>query len=236
MINFIVCDDFEYIRKNVAGIIDSIMMQNEYEYKVYSYADYDKNFIKDMNSISSNKIYILDIETPTNSGIDIARRIRKNDIDSIIIFLTSHYELGSTLLEDEIMFLTFISKFNNYEERLKSALNKALTMIGKRNAIRFEDHGILYTIPINDILYVTKDSVNRKCVLKTDYSTFLINKTIADFVKMLGNDFIKTHRSCLINKERVRVLNKKDKMIVLDNGEIVRLLSHDYRKEVCLND
>lgn len=212
------------------------MMQNEYEYKVYSYADYDKNFIKDMNSISSNKIYILDIETPTNSGIDIARRIRKNDIDSIIIFLTSHYELGSTLLEDEIMFLTFISKFNNYEERLKSALNKALTMIGKRNAIRFEDHGILYTIPINDILYVTKDSVNRKCVLKTDYSTFLINKTIADFVEMLGEDFIKTHRSCLINKERVRAVNKKNKMIVLDNGEIVRFLSKDYRKEDCLND
>lgn len=236
MINFIVCDDFEYIRKNVVGIIDSIMMQNEHEYKVYSYSDYDKNFIKDMNSIPSNKIYILDIETPTNSGIDIARRIRKNDIDSIIIFLTSHYELGSALLEDEIMFLTFISKFNNYEERLKSAINKALTMIGKKSAIRFEDHGILYTIPINDILYITKDSVNRKCVLKTDYSSFLINKTISDFAEMLGEDFIKTHRSCLINRERVRAVNKKDKMIIFDNGEIVRFMSKGYRKEVCLND
>ncbi len=232
MINFIVCDDFEYIRKNIIEIIDSIMMKNEYEYKIYSYADYDKNFIKDMNLIPSNKIYILDIETPTNSGIDIARRIRKNDIDSIIIFLTSHYELWSTLLEDEIMFLTFISKFNNYEERLKSALNKALTMIGKKHAIRFEDHGILYTIPINDILYVTKDSVNRKCVLKTDYSSFLINKTIAEFVEMLGDGFIKTHRSCLVNKERIRAVNKKDKLIILDNGENVRLLSGNYRKEV----
>ena len=34
-----------------------------------------------------NRIYLLDIETKSASGIDMARIIRKNDLDSIIIFI-----------------------------------------------------------------------------------------------------------------------------------------------------
>lgn len=232
MINFIVCDDNNMIRKNIENIINQMMMKNDYDYRISLYSDYDKKFMQDMDLPLCNKIYILDIETPTNSGIDIARRIRQKDIDSIIIFLTSHYELGSVLLEDELMFLTFISKFNNQDERLESAINSALKMIGKKQAIRFDDHGVLYTLPINDILYVTRDSINRKCILKTDYSSFKINKTITEFIDLLGEDFIQTHRSCLVNKNRIRVTNKRKNTITFDNGEIIDLLSDSYKKEV----
>lgn len=232
MINFIVCDDNDMIRKNIEELINQIMMKNDYDYRIYLYSDYDKKFIQEMELSLCNKIYILDIETPTNSGIDIARKIRQNDIDSVIIFLTSHYELGSVLLEDELMFLTFISKFNNQDERLESAINSALKMIGKKQAIRFEDHGVLYTLPINDILYVTRDSINRKCVIKTDYSSFKINKTITEFIDLLGEDFVQTHRSCLANKNRIRVTNKRKNTITFDNGEVIDLLSDGYKKEV----
>lgn len=232
MINFIVCDDNEIIRKNIEELISNLMMKNDYNYKIHLYSDYNKKFLNDMNLHLSNKIYILDIETPSNSGIDIARRIRQNDIDSIIIFLTSHYELGSVLLEDELMFLTFISKFNNQDERLISAIHKALEMVGKKQAVRFEDHGVLYTIPINDILYVTRDSVNRKCILKTDYSEFKVNKTIIEFIDLLGEDFVQTHRSCIANKNRIRVMDKKHNKIVFDNNENIDLLSDNYKKEV----
>ena len=232
MINFIICDDNDIVRKNIEETINRIMMKNDYNYKIHSYNDYNKKFLKDMELHLSNKIYILDIETPSNSGIDIARRIRQNDIDSIIIFLTSHYELGSVLLEDELMFLTFISKFNNQDERLNSAIKNAIKMIGKKQAVRFEDHGVLYTIPINDILYVTRDSVNRKSVIKTDYSEFKINKTISEFIDLLGEDFVQTHRSCLANKNRIRIMNKKANTITFDNGETIDLLSEIYKKEV----
>ena len=220
------------IRKNIEKVINQVMMKNDYNYKIHLYSDYNKKFLNDMDLHLSNKIYILDIETPSGSGIDIARKIRQKDIDSIIIFLTSHYELGSVLLEDELMFLTFISKFNNQDERLISAINKALKMIGKKQAIRFEDHGVLYTIPINDILYVTRDSINRKAVIKTDYSEFKINKTISEFIDLLGDEFVQTHRSCLANKNRIRVMNKKTNTITFDNGEVVDLLSSNYKREV----
>lgn len=232
MINFIVCDDNEVIRKQIEELINKIMMKNNLHYKVYLYDDYDKNFIKIIHQNISNKIYILDIETPSESGINIARKIREKDIDSIIIFLTSHYELGPSLLDEELMFLTFVSKFNNQEKRMTSAINKALKMIGHKQAVRFEDRGTIYTLPLNDILYVTRDSVDRKCIIKTDYTEFKISKTINEMEELLGSSFIHTHRSCLANNDRIRLVNKKDNTITFDNGEKINLLSNMYKKEV----
>lgn len=229
MINFIVCDDNDVIRKNMEEIINKVMMKNNFEYKVHIFSDYNKNFINVMEKQLLNKIYILDIETPSESGINIARRIREKDIESIIIFLTSHYELGSVLLEDEIMFLTFISKFNNMDERMTSAINKAIKMLGQKQAIRFEDHGVLYTIPIDDILYITHDSVIRKSVIKTDYTEFNISKTLMEMGNIIDHRFIKTHKSCLANRNRISVIDRKQNLIIFDNGMKINLLSSNYK-------
>ena len=230
MINYIICDDNSKIRKDLEEIINKIMMKNNFEYKVYSFDDYNKSFMNIMNKPLLNKIYILDIETPSESGINIARKIREKDIESIIIFLTMHYELGSVLLEDEIMFLTFISKFNNMEERTISSINKAIQMLGQKQAVRFEDHGVLYTIPINDILYITHDSVSRKSVIVTDYTEFNIAKTLTEMISMVDDRFIRTHKSCLANKDRIMIMDKKNNKITFDNGTSVNLLSNNYKE------
>ena len=232
MINFIICDDNDVIRKNLEETINKIMMKNNFEYKIHSFNDYNKSFINTMQKLLLNKIYILDIETPSESGINIARKIREKDIESIIIFLTSHYELGSVLLEDEIMFLTFISKFNNSDDRMISAINKAIQMLGQKQAIRFEDHGVLYTIPISDILYITHDSVSRKSIIKTDYTEFYISKTLTEMCNIVDSRFVRTHKSCLVNKDRIAVLDKKKSLITFDNGTNINLLSSSYKELV----
>lgn len=232
MINFIICDDNLMITKNVSEIIDKVMIKNDLQYEKHIFNNYNKDFLNIIKKPLLNKIYILDIETPAESGINMARKIRKNDIDSVIIFLTSHYELGSVLLEDEIMFLTFISKFNNQEARIISAINKALKMIGHKQAIRFEDRGTVYTIPLKDILYITRDSVDRKTIIKTDYTEFKVNKSFQEIFGMLNNSFVQTYRSCAANKDRISSVNRKSNTIVFDNGLTIDLLSDNYKKEV----
>ena len=44
-----------------------------------------------INEINT-KIYILDIELPIVSGLEIASEVREMDDDSIIIFVTAHPE------------------------------------------------------------------------------------------------------------------------------------------------
>lgn len=232
MVNFIICDDNKEIRTNIINIIDKVMMQNQIWYKTYDFDDYDHKFYKFINDKKSCRIYILDIETKTSSGIDAARKIREKDINSIIIFLTSHDELGYTILKNEFLFLSFICKFDNYKNKLRDSIKKALTILGQKNIIRFDSHGILYTIPADDILFITRDSVERKCVIETDYAKFKINTTLSGFLKLLDGRFKQSHRACIINIDRVRAINYQQKNIMFDNGTSTDLISAKYKKEV----
>ena len=41
-----------------------------------------------------------------------------------------------------------------------------------------------------------------------------------------------SHRACLVNEDRIVKIDKKRKQILFDNGEIVDLVSENYKKEV----
>ncbi len=232
MFNFIVCDDHKVIRNNVERVIDQVMMKNANAYKKHIFDDYNEDFNKVMKGKLASKIYILDLETKTSSGTLIAEKIREKDIDSIIILLTSHDEMAYEILKNQFMCLTFISKKDEYLSLLKRAISKAIQMVGKKQAIRFKTAGIIYTIPINDILYITRDSVERKGLIKTDYGEFLISKSLCDLRAELNSDFVQTHRACFINKNRFREINTRSKKIVFDSGDEIKLLSDSFKKDV----
>lgn len=232
MVSFIVVDDNVRIVDMIKQYINEQMMKNNVEYKIHTFFDYDKNFFDKIDQISSHKVYILDIETQSGSGIDAARRIRKNDIDSVIIFATSHDELGSVVIKEQLMVLTFICKFDDFESKLKLAVAKSLEVLNHKSAIRFDDCSTTYTIPIKDILYITRDSVERRCFIKTDYTTYRVNKTLIEIKDLAKNGLVYSHRSCLVNPDRIRTIKKNENIIVFDNGETTDFLSGSYKKEL----
>lgn len=232
MINFIVVDDNVEISKNVENIISKVMINEEVEYKINVFDDYDSKFLGVMSKAMSNKVYILDIETKSASGIDIARQIRKNDIDSVIIFITAHEELAGVIIKESLMVLTFICKFDDFDNKLKNAVENSLKIVGNKRVIRFNDYNSLYTIPIKDILYITRDSIERKSIIKTDYATYKVTKSLIELKELATDSLIQTHRACLANKQRILKIDKTKKTITFDNGLVIDLLSDSYKKEL----
>lgn len=232
MINFIVCDDIIKDREMIKNIISKYMMKNKLEYKTHIFSDYDDSFIEIVKTKLPFKIYILDIETPTRSGIDVARIIRHKDVDSVLIFLTGHQELSEIVMKNDFLFLSFINKFDNCELRLTKAIDKALKMFKIKKTIRFKDNGILYSIPIDDILYITRDSIDRKCIIVTDYNQFKVGKNLNELEEMVTENFIKTHRACLMNKKRITSFNKSKRIVTFDNGMQSDLVSTRFDKEL----
>lgn len=232
MLNFIVCDDEKKYRDFAEGVINKYMMKNQHEYQIHMFNDYDREFMDIIGTKLPFKIYILDIETPTRSGLDVARIIRNKDVDSVIIFLTGHQELSQIVIKNEFLFLSFINKFDDCENRLMGSIDKSLKVLKAKQTIRFKDCGKIYTISLEDILYVTKDSVERKSIIKTDYSEFRLNKTLGEIKEMLNDDFIQTHRACLVNKKRVVGYNKPKRIIMFDTGEKIDLVSTRFEGEL----
>lgn len=235
MINFIIVDDIKKYSDLISSVVTKVMMKNKFVYKTHVFNEYDDKFDKLMLSDLPNKIYIMDIETKNASGIDIARKIRKFDIDSIIIFVTVYNEAGMVLLQEDLMFLTFLSKFDDFENKLYNSINKALGFMHHKKVIKFNDKGIIYTIPINDILYVTKESVSRKSIIKTSYAEYSVNLTLKEIVDLCDDFLVQTHRCCFVNMDRVRVIDKHSNVIVFDNNETIDLLSSNYKKGLVVN-
>lgn len=232
MVNFVVCDDNKEFLKILVNIIDKEMMKNKISYKCHEFTEYNTSFFNLVKQKMTSRIYILDIEVNLVSGIDVARKIREKDFDSIIIFVTSHEDLGYTILKNEFMFLSFISKFDDFEGKLRNVIRKAIDIVGQKKLMRFESNGIVYTIPYKDILYITRDSVERKSVIYTDYSIFKVNKSLLELKKLLSDQFRYSHRSCIVNLDRVVKTNFSKKEITFDNGMATDLVTVKYRKEV----
>ena len=98
MINVILCDDNKKDCLRILKVVEEFMNCKKIEYDKYVFNDYNNKFYRVVEEKLPSKIYLLDIETPSASGIDIARIIRKKDVDSVIIFLIAYKELGNTLL------------------------------------------------------------------------------------------------------------------------------------------
>lgn len=232
MINVIICEDNIKDKNKTIKIVKEFFKTRKMEYKIHLYSDYNENFYKIIKSPISFKIYLLDIETPSKSGIDVARDIRKNDVESVILFLTAHEELGSIIINENLMILSFINKFNNFENRLSLSLLEALKFINKKQIIKIKDKNICYDINISNILYITKDSFERKTIIKTDNNEIKISKSLTEVRKMLDDRFIQTHRACYINKDRKYKIDFKNKIITFDNNKTIDLISDKYKKEL----
>lgn len=232
MLNIIMCDDCEKDRSKISKMVSEFFNKTNIEYEMHVFDDYNKDFDKIQQSKIAFKIYLLDIETPTKSGIDVAREIRQTDTDSVIIFLTGHEELGNIVLKNDLMFLSFINKFDNLKIRLNESLKKALGLLKQRRVIKITDKNILYTIDINDILYVVKENLERKTVIKTDYTEIKISKPLSEIIEMLDERFIQTHRACYINNDRKIKVDKSNRLVTFDTGDTIDLVSEKYKKRL----
>lgn len=229
MVEFIICDDDKKFLKRVEDLISKIMVKKKFEYDIVKFYDYDDKFFNHIATKDSMRIFVLDIETPTNSGIIVGRKIRKTDYESPIIFLTGHEELGNMLLRKDLMFLAFINKFEEFNTRLKKTIEKALTISNNKDYLEIDDHGAIYKISFDKILYLTRDSVERKTLIVTEINTHKILKSLSEVVEILDDRFVQTHRSCVVNQDRAEEINYKQKYILFDNGLKIDLISNNYK-------
>jgi len=225
MLEFIICDDNIGISEKIKTIINTIMFDDKMPYNIKIFNDYNKEFENYIKKKKSHVIYILDIVTPSGSGIDMARKIREKDMESVIIFLTGHEELGMTILKDELFFLTFINKYDDYQRRLKRAIKKALLILGNKKTLTLTDNNCTYIVSVNEILYIIRDKSTRKVTVITNDSEITLGKTLKYIMKYLPSYFKYAGRNIIVNIDRIKCIDKTNKRIIMDNDKVVESIS-----------
>ena len=231
MLRFIVCEDNKNFLVRLCNIINQVLMPYNFEYKIDKFIEYNKEVYQLIKRKHEQKVYILDVELGDISGLEIASKIREKDMESIIIFVTAHKNYKDDIFFSRLVATDYVLKDCLWETRFKSTIDYTLKNLNRNRVLIYEYNYNSYRIPFDDILYIEKVQDNLKCIKKTeDGNKYEINTTISKLIKKLGPNFFQTHKSCIVNIEKIRKINYVENTITFVNDECVYLLSNRKKK------
>lgn len=223
MIQIAICDDEPYMIDLLNQKISAFFHKENIEISICCFSN-------GIDLLSSNKtfhIIFLDVQMDKADGFEIAKKLRNNEFDGFLIFVTIMREAVFSAFE--VQAFDYLIKplqekhFNQTMQRLLSSLqnqNRKCLMVQKKN----EWNIILF----NHIMYC--EIINRKVYLHLkDKSIIDYYDKIENLEKKLDSRFFKCHRSYLINLQYVK--NYKSTFAYLTNGEAIpvsRLRKEDF--------
>lgn len=231
MLRFVICEDDAQFLERVSTIINKAMMIYNFDYKISKFNEYNKEVEAIIKNENEQKIYILDIELPKISGLEIASTIRENDMESVIIFLTAHNECRNDVFYSRLLALDYIPKDRLWGGRFEDTIKHTVRSINNKRVLLFEFNYNSYRIPLKDIVYVDKVQDLQKCLIHTDNDeVFEIISGVAELARRLGPGFYQSHKACIVNVDKIKSVDYANGIITFKNNESVYLLSARQKK------
>ena len=241
MINITICDD----EKDFLPVIRQICESDELSYVEKSITEYCSslslyNSIKN-DSVKSD-IYILDIEMPDVSGIDLKQLIKNEIPDAYIIFLTSHPEMMPEAFGRNV--LAFVDKddieklLRVLKENIDEIVNDDIIEVrGNKGKTGTRKKDILYILASGHLSEVyTIRGIDENGEYISDYE--LYDESLIEFLKVLDASFYHLNRKTIINLRNVD--NMSEKIVMKDGKEfsfphgrkkVIISAYHNYCKE-----
>lgn len=147
-----ICDDDINVIEQIEQYIENIN-DKSLEYEVFFCAEELQWYIT--KNDEKFDLFILDIEMKEVSGIDFAKKLREKDMDTLVVFMTSHSQYVFEVF-DAITF-DFIEKPLTFE-KMKNMLEKAKRYLGmaqKRFVFSYRKNS--YSIVFSNISYLEKE-------------------------------------------------------------------------------
>ena len=229
--DYIIYEEDEVLLEVYKKIIFLIMSSTNLNYHVIVYRTYSDFCHENIFTSGGNRIYLLDLDSLSKNGIDLAMFIRgTGDWNSPIIAITSQKEFKMVGFHEEMLLLKFVSKVGNLELELKERILSVIRLLKENRVLSFHYKGEGYFIPYDDILYIEKQLNDNSSYIVLNDREICIPKSICMLEKELDRSiFIKTHRSCLVNLKKIKHIDYDNRIISVGNKSI-NLFSRSNKK------
>ncbi len=232
MLRFVICEDKQKDLERTRLAVNKAMVHYDIDYRVNTYTELTpelENFIKTNND---TKIYLLDIELKSTSGIEVANIIRKYDWKSYIVVTTEYTNHKSEVFHFRLMIIDYISKgSSDYSKRLIETIRTIYENIEKDAILDFNFGQKHHRILCSEIAYIEKEPQQSKCTIHLiDGASLSINTTLVQIKKRLTSKFYQSHQACIVNSELIRDIDFSQNLIKLKNDVVISLLSERHKK------
>ena len=160
-------------------------------------------------------LIILDIEMPGLNGIDTAKKLRKLEEGTAIVFLTSHVEYA--LEGYEVNALRYLTKPAN-TKKLSEIITYLLEQKKKDKRILLRNNEEVEMVCVAEIYYM--EAQDQMIRIVTDKGEYRNRYNLGDYEAQLGaQGFFRIHRGYLINLGHVLRLTGRE--IVMEDGTLL---------------
>lgn len=223
-----VCDDMEDSVTYITNAVKKWADVTDNTVEISSFPS-SEAFLFNYEDENDFDILLLDIEMKGMNGVDLAKKLRSENNESQIVFITGYSEfIGEGY---DVSALHYLLKPVD-EEKLLSVLDRAVKVISKRESrisVTFDRQTEF--ISLSKILYL--EAQKQYTVLYTVDETLKVKKSLSEFELQLDEKFLRCQRSFIVNLSYVSRI--KNDYVVLKNGTeipISRGMSEKIGKEI----
>lgn len=226
MIRIAIAEDNEDFIKNTEKIIRKYYQEKNIHASIEMFTNSEMLYF-DLDEHKKYDLYLLDIDMPKVNGMQLARKIRSYDMESHIIFLTSH--LKYSIVGYEYRIFRYIPK-QSAEEKLIPALESVTQeiMLREGDSYVITTNSKYMKVPYGEMIYIYKDGKNS--VLICEANTYKVRKSLKQvYDEIDSKQFIFVERGYIVNIIKIsKVIGSE---VYLVNGEVLHV-GGSYLKEV----
>ena len=211
-----ICDDSDADRQYVLNMVNRWAAGAGHVVHIDTFTSAE-NFLFHYAEESDYDILLLDIEMGAMDGVTMAKKVRQNNEMVQIVFITGFADYISEGYE--VSALHYLMKPVN-ENKLFAVLDRAAAAMQKaERVILLTVGGEMIRLPVSQVQYV--EAFSHTVAIVTERDTIQVKMPISEVEKLLGDKFIRCHRSYLIGLKHISRLSKT--AVILDNGKALPL-------------
>ena len=239
MLNIFVCEDNDMQRQIIVQIIQNTILIEELDMQLVLDAGDPYVLLEKVKTSQNTGIYFLDIDLNSNmNGMKLAQQIRLFDPRGFIVFITAHSELSYMTFQYRVEAMDFVLKDNPAEAKVK--IRECLLHAMERYTLQTNKTHKVYTIEVggrkisvdyDDIIFFETSRNIHKIILHAKDRQIEFTSTMKELTSALDDNFVRCHRSFLINKNCIKEVDAKNRIVHFTNGETC-LMSTRMMKEL----
>ncbi|TGY95668.1 response regulator transcription factor [Petralouisia muris] len=227
MLDIFVCEDHTEQRRTIVQILQNTVLIEELDMQLVLDAGDPYVLLEKVKTNQNTGIYFLDIDLNSDmNGMKLAQQIRLYDPRGFIIFITAHSELSYMTFQYRVEAMDFVLKDNPAEAKVK--IRECLLNAMERYTLQTNKTHKVYTtqvggrkisIDYEDIFFFETSSNIHKVILHAKDRQIEFSSSIKELTSTLGDNFVRCHRSFLVNRNNIKEVDAKNRIIYFTNGE-----------------
>ncbi len=224
--NCIIVDDETNARASIRGILE----ENFSEVSILAECCNVPDAVKAIHKHKPQLVF-LDIEMPNQNGFALLDYFDEDKINFKIVFVTAYSDYSLQAFEmsavDYILKPARVESISKAIKKVESYFNPKETYATlKENLAEHNNKKIvlqtaetIYVVKLDDIIFIQAEG-NYTKFHTTSHKILTITKKIAEYDYLEKTDsFFRSHRSFIINLSKIKKVDKKEFVIIMNNDE-----------------